>query len=139
MTEIATVITADVKNATVRILKKSACENCGMCGFKKKDTHLDLCLDNAIGAKVGDRVLLEMPTAFVLKAAAIVYLIPLFTAIIGLILTVLLHLKETFQFIACVAGLIIGAVIVAFFDKKAKRKGFCPKILKIIEKKQEEI
>lgn len=66
-----------------------SCSNCGMC--ENKGTKITA--KNSIGAKKGDSVSLEVSTSKGLKAALLVYLIPVFI----LIISVVIFLKSGFD------------------------------------------
>ncbi|NLW47712.1 MAG: SoxR reducing system RseC family protein [Firmicutes bacterium] len=69
----------------VMVTRSSSCENCGACGIGAKPTT-DFMLNNNIGAKVGDRVVIELHSKALFKAAFLVYAIPLVALIIGFLL-----------------------------------------------------
>lgn len=132
MVEVGQVIEVKKGKAIVRFSRKTSCDKCGMCAFKKDDMFVKCTLLNSLGAKVGDEVKVHMGKGYVLTAAVIVYLIPLVLAGVALLSTFML--KEYIQFIAVVVSLIIGFVISALLDKFviAKKKGFRPTMVEII-------
>ena len=67
--------------AELTVRRKSACSgDCGHCGgCGAVGQTLCLTAENPIGAQPGDLVLVESAPAVVLKAAALVYLLPLVT------------------------------------------------------------
>lgn len=71
--------------AKIVVVRRSSCENCGACGIGAKP-EISFTLKNDIGAKVGDRVIVEMHSKALLKVAFLVYTIPLAALIIGFIL-----------------------------------------------------
>lgn len=71
--------------AKVMITRHSSCESCGACGIGAKP-EIDFMLKNDIGAKVGDRVVIEMRSTALFKAAFLVYMIPLAALITGFLL-----------------------------------------------------
>lgn len=78
MHEIGIIVEENGKYAKAAVLRRSACgENCASCkgGCTPAETVLNV--KNTIGAKKGDRVMLELPDKKALGAAAIVYLLPL--------------------------------------------------------------
>ncbi|MGL6107044.1 SoxR reducing system RseC family protein [Romboutsia sp.] len=77
----------DSNTAKLKIQRHSACASCGKCATtsEKKDVIVEV--DNTIGAKVGDRVAVNMESVNVLKAAAIVYILPLIGLLGGTIIT----------------------------------------------------
>ena len=69
----------------VIVTRHSSCESCGACGMGAKPS-IDFMLNNDIGAKVGDRVVIELHSKALFKAAFLVYAIPLVALIIGFLL-----------------------------------------------------
>ena len=68
--------------AKVIVKRRSSCESCGACGMGGR-AEMNFILKNDIGAQVGDRVLIEMRSQALYKAAFLVYTIPLVALIIG--------------------------------------------------------
>lgn len=71
--------------AKVIITRHSSCESCGACGIGAKP-EIDFMLKNNIGAQVGDRVVIEIRSNALFKAAFLVYIIPLAALIAGFLL-----------------------------------------------------
>lgn len=69
----------------VIVKRRSSCESCGACGIGSR-AEMSFMLKNDIGARVGDRVLIEMRSKALFKAAFLVYTIPLVTMVIGFLL-----------------------------------------------------
>jgi sigma-E factor negative regulatory protein RseC len=69
----------------VVVTRHSSCESCGACGIGAKP-EIDFLLKNDIGAQVGDRVVIEIRSNALFKAAFLVYTIPLAALIIGFLL-----------------------------------------------------
>ncbi|BBB89766.1 MAG TPA: SoxR reducing system RseC family protein [Methylomusa anaerophila] len=68
--------------AKVRTSRHSDCENCGAC---PGNTALVLDARNPLGAKKGQRVAIEVQEANMLKAAFVVYVLPLILTVIGVV------------------------------------------------------
>ena len=75
----------DEKTATLQMQRHSPCASCGKCTptSEKKDIIVEV--DNSIGAKLGDRVAVNMESMNVLKAVGIAYIFPLISLLIGTI------------------------------------------------------
>jgi sigma-E factor negative regulatory protein RseC len=69
--------------AKVEILRKAECSRCKVCGFGSRDKIIAVAT-NTVGAKEHDDVELELEGSQVVRAAAIIYLIPLAFLLIGL-------------------------------------------------------
>lgn len=68
--------------AKVIVKRRGSCESCGACGIGGR-AEMSFMLKNDIGARVGDRVLIEMRSKALFKAAFLTYSIPLIIMIIG--------------------------------------------------------
>ena len=68
--------------AKVIVKRRSSCESCGACGIGRQ-AEMSFMLKNNIGARVGDRVLIEMRSKALFQAAFLTYSIPLMIMIIG--------------------------------------------------------
>ena len=75
----------DSVTAKLKLKRYSACASCGKCATTSESKDIIVEVDNTIGAKVGDRVEVNMETVNVLKAAFIAYTIPLTALLIGTI------------------------------------------------------
>ena len=71
--------------AELTVVRKSACSgDCGSCGgCGAVEQSLCITADNPIRAGVGDVVYVESATGLILKAAALVYLLPLMLFLAG--------------------------------------------------------
>ena len=93
------------------------CHKCSGCGAQQQT--LQLTAENPIGARPGETVRLHSSTAAVLKAAAVVYLLPLVLVIGGY----LLAMPYGFGPVAGIAAFLAGAVLAVIYDRRvAKRK-----------------
>ena len=77
MKQVRTVISADARNAKVKVKRSSACgDNCASCGLNCGGGEIVVTARNDAGAGAGDTVELVMKSSRVLTAAAWVYIIP---------------------------------------------------------------
>ncbi len=83
MRQTGIVLSAQGNTATVRFQRSSACGKCNAC-FHLGKSEADIELDNALGAKPGDRVIIELHGKTVVKASVIVYGVPLVALIAGI-------------------------------------------------------
>ncbi|OPX91521.1 MAG: SoxR reducing system protein RseC [Pelotomaculum sp. PtaB.Bin117] len=79
------IIALDGKIAKVRAGRHSDCDSCGACPGDKAAV---MDVYNRVDAKVGQRVIIEIPEANMLKAAFVVYLLPLITIFMGYLIGV---------------------------------------------------
>lgn len=137
----------DKKTAKLKMQRHSACASCGKCTTTSEKKDIVAEVDNSIGAKVGDRVCVNMESMNVLKAAAIVYILPLIGLLIGTIATY--YTLQVFgnvnsvEMISGIVGLLlmlISFLILKKNDSKFRNsREYIPIVTKIIASKEHEI
>ncbi len=137
----------DKKTAKLKMQRHSACASCGKCTTTSEKKDIVAEVDNSIGAKVGDRVSVNMESMNVLKAAAIVYILPLIGLLIGTIATY--YTLQVFgnvnsvEMISGIVGLLlmlISFLILKKNDSKFRNsREYIPIVTKIIASKEHEI
>lgn len=122
MTQRVKILRAD-EDGTAQVvhIRQSACSGdchqCAGCGAAQET--MVLTAQNPIGAREGDLVLLDSETAPVLKAAAVLYILPLVLFFLGYLAGALLW--EQGAACGCIAfALGIGGCIL--YDRKVERK-----------------
>ena len=109
-------------SAVVRVFQQSACghdcENCGVCGSRRKITARAL---NPMNAVPGDLVTVETGTGKIVKAAALVYALPLAALLLGGILGYALGFGEGIQALLAVAGLLLGSAAAVLINRFVRR------------------
>lgn len=86
MTGEAIVVSVCGDEAIVKISKSSACgHDCASCKACSNPSY-EISVINKIGAKAGDKVLIETKTSKVLFASFLLYILPVFLLIIGAII-----------------------------------------------------
>jgi len=109
--------------AKVKTSRHNDCENCGAC---PGNSAIVLEARNDIGAKPGQRVAVEVREINMLKAAFIVYILPLINAFIGAVAGGMLaeRLLVSDLLWTQIAGGIIGfslsVIYIKFFDSAAR-------------------
>ena len=93
------------------------CHKCSGCGAAKEAVLFTA--DNPIGARRGDLVKVESDTAPVLKAAVVLYVIPLALFFLGCYLG---SLMGNFGALVGCLGFVLGVVIVVVYDRKVVKK-----------------
>ena len=107
--------------AEVAVKRTTACGgNCGSCESCVFQNELKTPAVNSIQARPGQKVLIRSQTSRIFKAAFLVYVFPLLLFLIGYLLSVVLSLGETFGIIFSFAGLVLGALIVVFSQKRIR-------------------
>lgn len=100
------VVDSNKNFAKVRILKHTACGDCGACHLGDDNKDMDIEARNEIGAVKGDHVMVDLETPNVLKAAFIIYTIPLLSLLVGIAFGTIFMKKEIY---AAVLGLLLLA------------------------------
>ena len=107
--------------ATVLCIRESACSGdchkCSGCGAAKETILLRA--DNPIGARTGDLVKVESETAPVLKAAAVLYMLPLVLFFAGYALGAVLRISG-----GITGGLafLLSIVLIVLYDRRMQKK-----------------
>ena len=112
--------THDDGTATVIHVRESACSGdchkCSGCGAAKETILLKA--GNPVGAKTGDLVYVESDTAPVLKAAAVLYLLPMILFFAGYALGSIWNLGAWIGCLAFAASIFL----VVLYDRKVLKK-----------------
>jgi len=133
-TEEGVVIEINGKISKVRMGRHSDCKDCGAC--PGSDAAI-ITADNRIGAKLGQRVSVELQESNVLIGAFVVFILPLIFVFIGVItgkeLGGLLGVNELIsECIGGVAFFVAVIVVIKLFEHfVAKKDKHIPVILKI--------
>ena len=111
----------DNGTAQVVCIRESACSGdchkCSGCGAAKETILLTA--DNPIGAGVGDLVNIRSETAPVLKAAAVLYMMPLMLFFAGYAIGAVLNISG-----AITGGLafVLSILLIVFYDRRMAKK-----------------
>lgn len=141
MKECGLVIEVIGSNAVVNIKRKSACGHCKSCEMGRSDAkEINVVAKNEVGAEVNDNVNIIMDTPDVLKAAIIVYMIPLVALGIGVGVGSLI--AKSINMEADIVGILMGFLFMAVSyiyvrkqDKKlAETKKYEPIITEVLGK-----
>lgn len=130
----------DSVTAKLKLKRHSACASCGKCATTSEEKDIIVEVDNTIGAKVGDRVEVNMETVNVLKAAFIAYVTPLVALLVGTVGSFYglkaIGIENNIELFSAIIGLAL--MLMAFFmlkknDKKFRdSKEYIPIVTKII-------
>lgn len=132
MEEEGKVIEIEGNLAQVEIEKKSACGACGLCSLVGKNTMIAE-VENTIGARVGERVRIEIPSSLILKGAFLFFYLPLMALILGILLEIKLTNLPTGGLTLGLSFFILSFVLIWFHSKKTKSKNiYRSKIIRII-------
>ena len=109
--------------AEVAVKRTSACGgNCGSCESCVFQNEMKTPALNRIGAKPGQKVLIESQSSKIFKAAFLVYVLPLLFFLAAYLLAAALDLSEALRILASFAGLIVGGVVLVLSQKKIRDK-----------------
>lgn len=130
-------IVIEVNNGTakVKVARHGDCENCGACAG---DNAMVLEVNNEIQAKKSQSVVFELKNEGMLKAAFIVYILPLLLTFIGVVIGNLISgmvngMNSVFQFGGGGVGFLISIVIIVYYERVLKNNiNKLPKITKIL-------
>jgi len=116
----------DKKTVKLKMQRHSACASCGKCATTSEKKDIIVEVDNTLGAQVGDKVKVNMETVNVLKAAAIVYIVPLVALLVGTIGTYfvlnLLKISTNVETISGAIGLV--SMLISFLILKKNDNKF---------------
>lgn len=126
MTQIATVeriVNADY--AEISVPRKSACghdcEECAGCGVSGAAVRAKAL--NPIGARPGQKVVVESSTSKMLGIVAMVYLIPVVLFVVGYVAMALLGMTVPVQYAVAITGFVLGIVIAILYDRRLHSQG----------------
>ena len=135
MLEVGIVESVNEKRGTAKVTfdRKSACDKCRMCltaSGEKMKVYVEV--KNTLGAKVGDKVGVTMSDRFILKAAFIVYIIPVL--LVGAGLAIFRKLGDLLLLAVVAACLLLGTVVGILADRLIrKRAAFSPTLSAIYD------
>lgn len=133
MLEVGLVESVNEKRGTAKVVfdRKSACDKCGMCLTSKGEKmKVYVEVKNTLGAKVGDKVGVSMSDKFVLRAAFVVYVIPV--VLVGAGLAIFRKFNDLILLAVIAVGLLLGVGIGIFVDRLVRKKGtFAPTLTQI--------
>ena len=113
--------TYDDGTAQVLHLRQSACSGdchkCSGCGAAQETILLKA--ENPIGAEAGDFVTIRSESGPVLKAAAVLYVVPLVLFFLGYYLGTL---PGSFGVLGGILGFCVGIALVVVYDRKGVKK-----------------
>lgn len=138
-TERGIVIKIGMETAWIKVVPSEACEGCashGSCSAQRGEMEVEVL--NPMGAKAGDRIVVDMPTTSLLKASFLLYIFPIICMIAGAALG--LQIAERFGYNESALSALIGfgtfCLSVVYIKYKGNRladhHAYRPKIVKIL-------
>lgn len=140
MDQIGKVVLVEENSVKVELERNEACHKCGICHMGRTQRLL-LTVPNTIDAKEGQRVLVRMAGANVVKAGAIVYLIPLAALLAGLAAAYWAAIHFQFSGRPELWGMAVGIALfgLAFFIIRRlepvwqRKPGYNPQLVRLVE------
>ena len=108
--------------AEIAVKRESACGgNCHSCsGCSGKSNIMKVSAKNSAMAQVGDRVVVSSSTQSILKAAMVVYVIPIVLFFVFYAIGSIMGLGENMSIVLSLAGFALGIVMAMAFNKSLK-------------------
>ena len=130
----------DGTTAKIKMQKHSACAACGKCASSTDKKDIIVEVDNNIGAKVGDYVEVNMDSVNVIKAAAIVYIVPLIALLGGTIISYgilnFIDIGMNKEVLSGFIGIVLTAISYLLIKSKDRKfresRNYIPIITKVI-------
>ena len=126
-------LVTSVKDGTAQIhfLRGSACAHCGAC-LTVGDSEMEISLPNTLGAKEGDRVMVDLSPKRVVQASLLAYAVPLVLLIAGVLIGS--RYADWAGLVLGVGACGIGYLILRIVEKKSKKKNsFQPRMTRVLE------
>lgn len=132
MREAGIVTKCEGERARVAVLRRSACgEHCASCRGGCAPTKSVISAQNCIGARPGDRVLLELADNRALKAAVLVYILPLAALFAGAAAGYFAGMGEGMCALLGLAAMAICFAVLHAVNRACARS-FCVQITRIL-------
>jgi len=107
--------------AEVVVTRMTACgSNCGNCESCVFQSELKTPAKNLIGAKPGQRVVIESRSSKIYRAALLVYIVPIVLMVLGYVLGSLLGGSQGICILCSFLGLVTGGAVLVLTEKKRK-------------------
>ncbi|HWQ59378.1 MAG TPA: SoxR reducing system RseC family protein [Clostridia bacterium] len=131
MRQTGVVVESRGKTAVVRFQKSGACGRCNAC-FRLGDSEAEVEIDNLLGAREGDEVVIELHGKSVFRASLIVYGVPLLALVTGAAMG-----SVWGDLTAALAALLFAAgaffILRALEPRFSRMREFKPRMVEILE------
>ena len=120
--------------AEVAVTRLTACGgNCGNCEACVFDSEVRATADNPLGAKPGQRVVIESRSAKVYGAVFMVYIVPIVLFLAGYLIAFALGASEGLCIAVSFLALAVSGVLLVLSQKKKKENAITFTIVKIYD------
>ncbi|MDA3847357.1 MAG: SoxR reducing system RseC family protein [Vallitaleaceae bacterium] len=126
MAEIGEVIEVKEPYVVVRLIRSEACGKCNACSVGLQSTEMILEAENRCDAKLGDQVEIFLKEANFLKAVFIMYVIPLFALMAGLVIGYMIFENELLIFGIGILMMATSYILIRMNEKRFKTSEFRP-------------
>jgi len=142
-TEEGIVCRVEASTAWITTTPSSACETCaskGSCSTLGGGREMEVQAVNAVGAQVGDRVVISFESASLLKLSFLLYIFPILSmfagALLGQYLAPFLHLDATALSVVCafLFFLLAFGLIRLGGNRLARKDAYRPKVVRILRR-----
>ena len=117
--------------AQIHFLRGKQCANCGAC-LTAGENEMEIALENSLGAKVGDRLVVDLSPKRVVQASLLAYAVPLAFLIAGVFLGGLV--SDWFGLVLGVVACGLAYGILRLVDRRnQKHHSFQPRMERILE------
>ena len=125
----------DGENAYVRFQRSSACGHCGAC-MTVGECEMEVTLPNTLGAKAGDRIVVDLSPKRMVQASLLAYAVPLVLLIAGVLVgsRIADWVGLILGIVACGAGYLILRLVEIGTRKK---KSFQPRMERILDEDED--
>ena len=107
--------------AEVAVVRATACgKNCSSCESCIFQNELKVIATNRTGSKPGHKVLIETESSKVFGAVFLVYLLPMFSLVLGYMLAATAALSESICIASAFAGLAVGLLVMVVIHRLVK-------------------
>lgn len=109
--------------AEVVVTRSTACgSNCGNCESCIFQSELKTLAKNRIGARPGQRVVIESKSSKIYKAAMLVYILPIILVFVGYALASAVGGSEGVCVAASFLGLLLGAAVLVLSQRRRNKE-----------------
>lgn len=121
MRENAIVESVHGQYAYVTVKRATACGySCATCSAQCKNKNNSIEVENNMGARAGEHVVIEMKTSRVLKSAFAVYILPLIILFLTYFIADFLGYGEKICVLCSLAAFFVTFIVLHFIDKRIK-------------------
>ena len=111
--------------AEISVPRKTACghdcEECAGCGVSGVSVYAKAL--NTVGAKPGEKVVVESDTKKMLKIVSFVYLSPVVLFLAGYLVMLAVTASVAVQYTVAVLGAVVGVLLAVWYDRRVKARG----------------